>query len=192
RSIKRLLIFLPGLVAAYLVYKDVYPILHKQLPASVAVLLAYFIAAYIVIPGLIRMWRIVLPNRHVPLYSTTPDGFASDPIQIGLFGTRQQLIDAMSDIGWHMADNRTPATLLRMVMSLVLSKPYPTAPFSHLYLLGRSQDLGFQLPVGSNPRHRHHVRFWAVKPEVAERFKEHVAFWHSYHPDKNTEDDKYL
>lgn len=192
RFIKRLIILLPGLGAAFLVYKDVYPLLDRRLPASVAVLVAYFITAYVVIPGLIRIWRMLMPTRHVPLYSTTPDGFASDPVQIGLFGSRAQLIAAMQKIGWHQADNRTPHTLLRMAMSLLFKKPYPNAPFSHLYLLGRSQDIGFQLPVDDNPRHRHHVRFWAVRPEVAERFKEHVAFWHSYHPDKNTKDDKYF
>ena len=31
---------------------------------------------------------------------------------------------------------------------------------SNLYLWGRKEDLAFEQPVGDNPRHRHHVRFW--------------------------------
>lgn len=192
RLIKRLLIFLPGAAAAYLVIADVYPALDKRLPAGPAIIVAYFIGAYVLVPAIIRFIRIVEPPKHVPFYSTTPDGFASDPVQIGLFGTREQVITAMKRIGWYRADKRTPRTLVKMLVSIILSKPYHTAPFSTLFLLGRSQDLEFELPLDNHPLHRHHVRFWAVKPEVAEHFKEHVAFWHHHHPDKNQKDDKYL
>jgi hypothetical protein len=34
---------------------------------------------------------------------------------------------------------------------------------SNLYLFGRKQDLAFEQPVGNNPRHRHHVRFWKTE-----------------------------
>lgn len=176
----------------FYVIRDVYPVLDKQIPAAPAILLAYLLAAYVLIPGLIRLFRLAVPPRHVPLYSTTPDGFASDPIQIGLFGTREQVTSAMSKIGWHQADGRTPKTFLKLLVSLLLQRPYPKAPFSKLYLMGHSQDMGFQLPVDDNPRHRHHVRFWAVKPEVAEHFKEDVAFWEKHHPDKNKHDNKVL
>lgn len=192
RFIKRLFVFLPGGIVAYLVFHNVYPVLSHSLPAAPAVLIAYLIGAYVLIPGLLRIVRIVVPARHVPFYSTTPDGFASDPVQIAFFGTEQQVIHAMKKIGWYQADKRTPKTLVKMMISIALRRPYPTAPFSNLYLLGRSQDLGFELPVDSNPHHRHHVRFWAVRPEIAEHFKEHVAFWRSHHKDTIPTDNKYL
>ncbi len=141
---------------------------------------------------MLRAVRLVVKPRHVPLYSTTPDGFASDPVQIALFGSEQEVLKAMKTIGWHLADKRTPKTLARMISTIVLKKSYPNAPFSNLYLLGRSQDLGFQLPIDNNPSYRHHVRFWAVKPVVAEHFKEHIAFWEKHHKDKNKNDDTYL
>lgn len=192
RLIKRLLVFLPGLLVAFYVIRDVYPVLDRQIPAAPALLLAYLLAAYVLIPGILRLFRLVFPPKHVPLYSTTPDGFASDPIQIGLFGTKEQVTSAMRQIGWHQADKRTPMTLLKLGFSILLRKPYPTAPFSTLYLLGHSQDLGFQLPVDNNPRHRHHVRFWAVKSQVAEHFKEDIAFWEKHHRDKNKKDNETL
>jgi hypothetical protein len=192
RLLKRLIVFLPAAVVSYLVIKDIYPALSDRLPTAPAILLAYFIAAYVLIPAILRFFRALVPPRHVPFYSTTPDGFASDPIQIGLVGTREQVINAMKKIGWYQADKRTIRNLLKTIASVVLSKPYPTAPFSHLYLLGKAQDIGFQLPVDDIPHHRHHVRFWAVQPQVAEHFKEDVAFWHHHHPHHNTNQDQYL
>lgn len=192
RLLKRLLVFAPGAVVIYLVIHDIYPALSSKLPSGYALVIAYFVAAYVLIPAGVRLVRLVIPPKHVPLYSTTPDGFASDPVQIGLFGTEEDVKQAMKQIGWHQADKRTPKTIFRMLVSILLKKPYPTAPFSHLFLLGRHQDLGFQLPLDDNPRHRHHVRFWAVKPEIAEHFEEHIAFWQKHHQDADPHDDKYL
>lgn len=192
RFIMRFIVFLPGAVVAYLVFHNVYPALNDRLPAAPALLVAYIVAAYVLIPGIQRVIRLVVPARHVPLYATTPDGFASDPVQIGLYGTERQVVQAMKRIGWYQADKRDLKTLIRLVLSVVLKHPYHNAPFSNLYLLGRSQDLGFQLPIDNNPSHRHHVRFWAVKPVVAEHFKEHVAFWEKHHTDLKKDDDVYL
>ncbi len=48
-------------------------------------------------PALIRLFRIIHPPDHLPLYCVTPDGFASDPLNIGLISTRRQLIHAMEN-----------------------------------------------------------------------------------------------
>lgn len=192
RFIKRFLIFLPGILVTYFAIRDIYPVINRRLPATIAVLTTYVIAAYVIIPLCIRLIRLFSTPRHVPFYSTTPDGFASDPLNIALFGTSQGVVNAMSAIGWKLADARNLKTLAKLGAALLLKRAYPNAPFSNLYLLGRSQDLGFQLSVDNNPRHRHHVRFWAVKPAVAERFKEHLAFWQTLSPDKELDDEKYL
>ena len=49
-----------------------------------------------------------------------------------------------------------------MARAFVFNRPYPTAPFSTLYLFGRGQDIGFQKAIDNSPRKRHHVRFWAL------------------------------
>jgi hypothetical protein len=49
-----------------------------------------------------------------------------------------------------------------MARAFIVNSPYPTAPFSTLYLFGRGQDVGFEKQIGGSPRRRHHVRFWAV------------------------------
>jgi hypothetical protein len=192
RLFKRLLVLLPPVGLFLFAADDIYDFFHAHVPMVIALLVTYIAVAYGVIPAFIRLIRFVFPPNHLPYYSTTPDGFASDPLNIGLFGTREEVIKAMTDIGWYQADRRTPRTLWRMMSSTILRRPYLNAPFSRLYLLGRSQDLGFQLPIGDHAGHRHHVRFWAVKPTLARRFKEHVAFWNTHHPDDDPLDNKFL
>jgi len=64
-----------------------------------------------------------------------------------------------------------------MVRAFVLSSPYPTAPFSTLYLFGRSQDIGFQKAFGNSPRKRHHIRFWALGLTRAQSSWGAASFW---------------
>lgn len=162
RFIKRFAVLVPGVIIAYFSVRDIFPELHDQLPAGLAVFVTYVLAAYILIPALTRLFRIFLPARHLPLYSTTPDGYASDPVNIGIIGTRKDLIDAMKAAGWYQADPHTWHNVVREVVATLLRRPYPTAPMSTLYLFGRKQDLGFQLPLEGQAGFRHHVRFWAT------------------------------
>jgi hypothetical protein len=64
-----------------------------------------------------------------------------------------------------------------MTRSFLLNSPYPTAPFSTLYLFGRGQDIGFQKAIGNSPRKRHHVRFWALSLDHAEAHVGTSNFW---------------
>jgi hypothetical protein len=55
-----------------------------------------------------------------------------------------------------------------MIRAFVFNAPYPTAPFSTLYLFGRGQDVGFEKAIDNSPRKRHHVRFWSLSLARAE------------------------
>ena len=44
----------------------------------------------------------------------------------------------------------------------LLDRPYPDAPVSPLFYLGRREDLAFEKPAGQSADRRHHVRFWKV------------------------------
>ncbi len=187
RFIRRALILLPGVAMTYIAVKDIYPIIDHRVPAAFAIITTYIVTAYFLIPAMLRIIRILIKPKHVPLYCTTPDGFASDPINIGLAGTREQLIETMTRAGWYQADRRTLKNVFRLGVSMLFKLPYPTAPFSHLYLFGRYQDLGFELPVENNPRYRHHVRFWASTYQVDERFREHLHFWQRQHQPETPE-----
>lgn len=182
KFLKRVGVLIPGLAMAYVAVHDVFPTFNKFLPSdSLAILATYIITAYVLIPALLRLVRLIFKPSHVPLYCTTPDGFASDPINIGVVGTKSQLINAMRSAGWYQADERSLRNLFVMGVSIALRRRYPTAPFSSLYLFGRKQDLGFEIPLDTNPRHRHHVRFWAASHTTDPNHLEHTSFWARVH-----------
>lgn len=181
RFIKRIAILLPGVVVTFFSAQQLYPLLDKRIPAWVAVLVIYALVAYVFIPAAIRVINLVVQPKHIPLYCTTPDGQACDPVNIGIVGTRKELEDVLVQAGWYKADPRTPKNILRFMAAMIFKHPYPQAPFSKLYLFGRSQDVGFELPVGDSPRHRHHVRFWGVTETDDPEYRQHTFFWKRYH-----------
>jgi hypothetical protein len=181
RQLKRLIVLVPGLVIAYVAVYDIYPVIDRRVPAVLAILTTYILAAYVLVPTLLRLIGLVFKPQHIPLYCTTPDGFACDPINIGIIGTQEELVTAMTKAGWYQADKRTLYTVFKLGMSMVLKRPYHTAPFSSLYLFGRSQDIGFELPLDNNPRHRHHVRFWAASHTGDPRHLDYISFWDRFH-----------
>lgn len=181
RFIKRFLILIPGIVVGYFAYHDLFPALDHWLPDELAIVATYILAAYLLIPLGVRLFHKIFQPNHLPFYSTTPDGLACDPLNVAVIGTRQQLVQAMKKAGWYQADGRTPHTILRLVLSIIFRRSYPQAPFSNLYLFGRKQDIGFQLPVDDDPSHRHHIRFWAASHTGDPRHLEHIGFWERFH-----------
>lgn len=177
RQVKRFGVLLPGVVIAYFSVRDIFPYFDRRLPLGVAVLATYALGAYVLIPALIRLFRIVHPPDHLPLYCVTPDGFASDPVNIGIIATRRQLINAMGQSGWYMADPHRGHYLVRHVLSIIFGWAYPNAPISKLYLFGRKQDLAFEIPI-DGVSSRHHVRFWATTYQEGKRLTVRSIHWH--------------
>jgi len=160
RTLQRLAIFGLGALAVWLIVY-VFDWADSDLPTIVALALTYGIGAYLILPYAVRMGLKILLRKHVPRYTVTGDGLPGDPVNLALTGTQEELRAAFAAAGWHEADKLGITSSLRMAQAFVLGRPYPTAPFSTLYLFGRGQDLGFQKPIGDSPRKRHHVRFWA-------------------------------
>jgi len=104
----------------------------------------------------------------LPKVTTTKSGRAGDPINVGLVGTRDEVMNAMKAAGWFPADPVTLKTSLKITGSVLLRKAYRFAPVSALFFQGRIQDLAFEKPVGKSAAHRHHVRFWQVLAQGAE------------------------
>jgi len=185
-GLKRFLVFAPGIILFLLAFYFLFPSLNNRLPASLAVFMLYVLTAYITVPILHRAYRIFRPSTHLPRYSVTPDGFACDPVNIAIAGTKQELVDAMTKAGWYQADDRTVRTMFKLVLSSILRRQYVHAPFSSLYLFGRAQDIGFQKPFNGSrsPDNRHHVRFWACVPAMMTgKDLEHADFWQKLYPD---------
>ncbi len=174
---KRAAVLVIGSVAIWFGLDKVFPYLDHKVPVALAVILTYSLMAYVIIPFAIRIIRLFWRTDHIPRHTVTPDGFAGDPVNIALVGTRRDILSAFSKAGWHEADPKTVRSAIRMATAFVFKQPYPTAPFSTLYLFGRGQDLGLQKPIDNSPRKRHHVRFWQVQTVPSGRFREHVKYW---------------
>jgi hypothetical protein len=162
RFLRRLLVLGLGILSVWLIVFVIFRDADRRLPWLLALALTYGLAAYVILPRVIRMGLKILQRRSVPSYTITGDGLPGDPVNLVLIGTLRQLHAAFATAGWAEADRLGLASSWRMTRAFVLNSPYPTAPFSTLFLFGRGQDVGFQKATGNSPRKRHHIRFWAL------------------------------
>jgi hypothetical protein len=173
--LRRLLVGLLGVLAVWLIVR-VFHLTDNRLPTIVALAATYGIAAYVILPRIVRMGLKVLKRGSVPSFTLTGDGFPGDPVNLALVGDFAELSQAFARAGWVEADPLGLRSSWGMAMSFVLNRPYPTAPFSSLYLFGRKQDVGFQKAIDMSPRKRHHVRFWALNVDRAPQANT-AGFW---------------
>jgi len=176
RIVHRALILGLGIFTVWLIV-FVFRFTDRRLPWMLAVAITYGIAAYLVLPRAVRMGLKILQRRRVPRFTIAGDGLPADPVNLVLTGTRQQLHAAFARTGWSQADRLCLSSSWGMIRAFVLNKPYPTAPFSTLYLFGRGQDVGFQKAIDNSPRQRHHIRFWALSMAHAESTLGTASFW---------------
>jgi hypothetical protein len=148
----------------------------QRLPTILALALVYGIAAYVILPRIVRMSLKLLKRGSVPSFTLTGDGFPGDPVNLALVGAHAELCAAFARAGWTAADPLGLKSSWGMAVSFVLNRPYPSAPFSTLYLFGRKQDVGFEKAIDRSPRKRHHIRFWALNPDRAAEINT-PAFW---------------
>ncbi len=168
RSLQRLLVVGVGILSIWLIVFVVFRITENRLPWILALAATYGIGAYVILPRAVRISLKILQHKHIPRYTITGDGLPGDPVNLVLIGTRQQLHAAFAAAGWLTADRLSLASSWRMAQTFITNSPYPTAPFSTLYLFGRGQDFGFQKAIDNSPRKRHHIRFWALGMEQAQ------------------------
>ena len=189
RWLHRLLVAGLGILSVWLIV-FVFRLTDHRLPTILAVALTYGIAAYIILPRVVRTGLKILQRRRVPRFTITGDGLPGDPINLVLIGTRQQLQAAFAATGWSEADRLCLTSSWRMVRAFVFNSPYPTAPFSTLYLFGRGQDIGFQKAIDNSPRKRHHIRFWAMSAARTAGTVGTPSFW--LNTDRPPDDERVL
>jgi len=177
RLFQRLLVFGLGITSVWLVVFVVFKFADHRLPWVLALGVTYGLAAYVILPRTVRMGLKILQRGHVPRFTMTGDGLPGDPVNLVLIGTLQQLRSAFETAGWSQADRLGLASSWRMIVAFVCNSPYPSAPFSTLYLFGRGQDIGFQKAIDDSPRKRHHIRFWALALARAKETVGTADFW---------------
>src|SRR5919112_730173 len=168
RLLQRLIILGLGILSVWLIVFVVFDTADRRLPWILAVGLTYAMGAYLILPWIVRMGLKLLHRKRVPSFTTTGDGLPGEPFNVALVGTLAQLRAAFAALGWSEADRLGLASSWGMIRAFVFNAPYPTAPFSTLYLFGRSQDVGFQKAIDNSPRKRHHIRFWSLSLVRAE------------------------
>ncbi|MGA2288983.1 LssY C-terminal domain-containing protein [Bradyrhizobium sp.] len=129
---------------------------------ALAVVLAYTIVAYVLLPKLWSHYEHQEGLASLSMVTRTAQGIPGDPINIGLVGDNKDVLCAMQAAGWYPADPVTLRSSIEIVGSVVLNRPYRAAPVSNLYYLDRREDLVFEKPAGKSADHRHHARFWKV------------------------------
>ena len=136
---------------------------------GVAVLLvAYLLVTYFLIP---EIWIHRDASRIAefgPMVTTTKQDIPGDPINVGLVGSKENVLRAFASAGWDPADKITLRTSAEIGLSVVLDRPDLDAPVSPLLFEGRQQDLAFEKAVGKSADERHHVRFWQTKSSGAD------------------------
>jgi LssY C-terminus len=177
RLLQRLLILGLGIFTVWLIVDVIFRIADRRLPWIIALSITYGLAAYVILPRIIHLGLRILQRERVPSYTVTGDSLPGDPVNVALVGTLGELRAAFAALGWSEADRLNLASSWGMVRAFVLNSPYPTAPFSTLYLFGRGQDIGFQKAIDNSPRKRHHVRFWALSLTRAESTWGEANFW---------------
>lgn len=162
---KRFLGLVMGVIVILLIVWPIFNKLDQTLPLFLALLLTYYLSAYVVLPRIIRIGLLVIRKGRIPRFTTASDGFYMDPVNIILIGTKEQLEMAFEKIGWDKTDRLNLRSSEKMIRKFLANKPYPKAPFSPAYLFGKKQDIGFQQSIGNSPRRRHHIRFWAINTD---------------------------
>lgn len=158
--IYRVILFVALGLIAIVIYNLLLDEIFKDGFSLTGLLLLWFFSAYFVLPRLNRrLSKIYLPNYFIGR-TRTADGLLGDPINLALNGTEDQLVAAMEKAGWHLAEDLTFKSSIKMVYSSVFGRRYPGAPVSPLFVFNEQQNLAFQKDINNNPRKRHHVRFW--------------------------------
>jgi hypothetical protein len=131
--------------------------------AGVLIILAvYGLLAYVVLPAAWTHYEHQKGLAGRPMVTHTAQGIPGDALNVGLVGSRDDVLRAMNDAGWYPADPVTLKSSVEIIGSVLLDRSYKHAPVSPLYYGKRKEDLAFEKPDGKSADRRHHVRFWLV------------------------------
>ncbi len=137
------------------------------------ILVCYGIVAYILLPQTWAHYEHQKGLADFSMLTRTAQGIPGGPLNVGLVGSKEDVLCAMHAAAWYPADPITLRSSLEIIGSVVLDRPYRDAPVSSLFYDGRREDLAFEKPDGRSADRRHHVRFW----EVIKRGEEGRPVW---------------
>src|SRR5215467_8758525 len=128
----------------------------------VGALIAYLMLSYVTLPALWSHHEHEPGLASRPMVTRTASDIPGDALNVGLVGSKEDVLRAMHAAGWFPADPITLRSSIEIVGSVMLDRPYHEAPVSPLYYEGRKEELAFEKPDGKSADRRNHVRFWKV------------------------------
>lgn len=138
------------------------PVKRRWLFVLAGVIMGYVLLAYVLLPMLWTHHEHEPGLASLPMMTRTASGIPGDALNVGLVGSKADILPAMHAAGWFPADPITLRTSIEIIGSVALDRPYHDAPVSPLYYEGKKEQLAFEKPDGRSADKRHHVRFWLV------------------------------
>ena len=139
---------------------------HSKIKVALVVIATIFagygIVAYVALPSIWTHYEHQKGLAGLTMLTRTAQGIPGGPLNVGLVGSKEDVLCAMHAAAWYPADPITLRSSLEIIGSVVLDRPYRDAPVSSLFYDGRREDLAFEKPDGKSADRRHHVRFWEV------------------------------
>jgi hypothetical protein len=124
--------------------------------------IVYLLLAYLILPAVWTHHEREPGLASLPMVTRTAAGIPGDALNVGLVGSKEDIIRAMHAADWFPADPITLRTSIEIIDSVMLDRPYHDAPVSPLYYQGKKEQLAFEKPDGRSADRRHHVRLWQV------------------------------
>ena len=88
-TFRRLAVLALGVFSVWLIV-FVFRATDRRLPAILALSLVYALAAYVLLPRIVRMSLKILQRKSVPSFTLTGDGFPGDPVNLVFMGELRQ------------------------------------------------------------------------------------------------------
>lgn len=132
--------------------------------ALLVLLLLWLVLAYGELPHLWSKHEHKKLRSNEELISYTSQDIPADPINLRLIGDLKSIGCAFARGGWSLADPLSGRSALGIVESVILQRPYPSAPVSSLYFQDQLQAVAYEKDEGKTAHRRHHVRLWQVGP----------------------------
>jgi hypothetical protein len=120
-----------------------------------AALAIWAVLAYLALPSVWKRAQRQAALTGQDMITLTNQGIPGDPINIGLVGSRAEMLCAFRSAGWTLADS--------ISLQIARGKLDPTAPASPLFYNGRIEDVAFESPDGFSAARRHRIRLWLVR-----------------------------
>src|ERR687897_1155609 len=92
---------------------------------AIGLALGYALLAYGLLPFAWRHYEHQKGLAGFTMVTRTAQGIPGDPLNVGLVGSREDVVRAMQAAGWSPAESITLRTSVEIVGSVLLDRPYP-------------------------------------------------------------------